>query len=239
MASDEIVLFDIPTRAPRTTWSLNTWKTRLLLAYKGLDFKTEWIKPRLEGHITPPWKEPIYTVPTVRFPDGTYIMDSRRIAEAIDERYPSPPIQLESKYYAWFEKNYSALMTDLQGVYMPLIPARLLNEASVPYWYETRSEDVGMPLDQLAKEQGGHVAWGLVEPLLKEVVGMLKENGDGPFFLGKEVSYADFWWAGFLLFVKRIGEDLWEELMRRSGGNAKAHEELLEAVRAWSERNDH
>ena len=221
-------------------------------------FQVEYpeIKPRLEGQyvflqplsspysdlplsITPPWKEPIYTVPTVRFPDGTYVMDSRRIAEAINERYPTPAIQMESKYYTWLEKNYSALMTDLQGVYMPLIPARLLNEASVPYWHETRSENVGMPLDQLAKERGGDVAWGLVEPLLKEVAGMLKENGDGPFFLGKEVSYADFWWAGFLLFVKEIGEDLWEELMRRSGENAKAHEELLEAVRPWSERNDH
>jgi glutathione S-transferase len=189
--------------------------------------------------ITPPWKEPIYTVPTVRFPDGTYIMDSRRIAEAINERYPSPPLRIESKYYTWLEKNYGRLMTDLEGVYIPNIPRRLLNEASQPFWYETRSKAVGMPLDQLEEERGGGVAWGLVEPLLKEVAGMLRENRDGPFFLGKEVSYADFWWAGFLLFVKRIGGDLWEELLRRSGEDAKAHEELLEAVKPWSERNDH
>ncbi|KAK0657927.1 hypothetical protein B0T16DRAFT_402762 [Cercophora newfieldiana] len=244
MASDPIILFDIPTREPRTTWSLNPWKTRFMFAYKGLDFKTEWveypdIKSRLEAHITPPWKQPIYTIPTVRFPDGTYLMDSKRIAEAINERYPNPPLRIESKHYTWLEKNYGRLMTDFEGVYLPNIPRRLLSEASQPYWYRTREEDVGMSLDQLEKERGGEVAWGLVEPLLKEVAGMLRENGEGPYFLGKEVSYADFWWAGFLLFVRKIGEDLWEELVRRSGEDGGAHGELLEGVKVWCERVDH
>jgi len=195
--------------------------------------------PNITTSITPPWKTPTYTVPTVRFPDNTYIMDSKRIALAINERYPSPPLQIESKYYSWLEANYGKLMTDFEGVYLPNIPRRLLSEASQPYWYRTREEAVGMSLDQLEKERGGEVGWGLVEPLLTEVAGMLRENGEGPFFLGKEVSYADFWWAGFLLFVKRIGEDLFEELLKRSGVDSAAHTELLEGVRPWSERDSY
>lgn len=245
MASEQIILFDIPTREePKATWSLNPWKTRFMLHFKGLDYKTEWveypdIKSRLEGHVAPWDGDYQYTCPTVRFPDGVHVMDSRRITEAINERYPNPPLRVRSKYYEWLEKNYGQLMTDFEPIYLPNIPRRLLSEASQKYWYATRERDQGMPLDQLEKERGGDAAWGLVEPLLKEVAVLLRENKEGPFFEGKEVTYADFWWAGFLLFVRKIGEDLWEELLRRSGEEAKAHEELLEAVKPWSERNDH
>lgn len=70
MASEQIVLFDLASRPPRSTWSLNPWKSdtppldqntqadkltaRLLLNYKGLNYRTEWleypeIQPRLQG----------------------------------------------------------------------------------------------------------------------------------------------------------------------------------------------
>jgi len=68
MASDQIVLFDLASRPPRSTWSLNPWKSnsparldhrqepvqdeltrsyhvaRLLLNYKGLNYRTEWLE---------------------------------------------------------------------------------------------------------------------------------------------------------------------------------------------------
>ena len=60
MSSGTYTLFDIPTKAPRVCWSMNTWRSesalsisderilkqdeaRLLLNYKGLDYKTEWV----------------------------------------------------------------------------------------------------------------------------------------------------------------------------------------------------
>lgn len=59
MSSGTYTLFDIPTRTPRVCWSMNTWRSksdwsnryigtqteeaRLLLNYKGLDYKTEWV----------------------------------------------------------------------------------------------------------------------------------------------------------------------------------------------------
>ncbi|KAH7153819.1 hypothetical protein DER46DRAFT_611994 [Fusarium sp. MPI-SDFR-AT-0072] len=44
MSENEITFFDIPSRSPQVCWSMNTWRTRLLLNYKGLDYKTEWLE---------------------------------------------------------------------------------------------------------------------------------------------------------------------------------------------------
>ena len=64
MASKQITLFDLRSKEPNRTWSLNPWKSehalivtengtpllivlriaRLVLNFKGLDYKTEWVK---------------------------------------------------------------------------------------------------------------------------------------------------------------------------------------------------
>ena len=63
---------------------------------------------------------------------------------------------------------------------------------------------------------------------------MLAENGDGPFVMGKEVSYADFLIVGFMRMFERIGalEGIVKVDREAFGG-------LLEACRGWMERNDH
>ena len=41
--SDEIVLYDLKNKHNKC-WSLNPWKTRLILNLKGLKYRTEWIE---------------------------------------------------------------------------------------------------------------------------------------------------------------------------------------------------
>ncbi|KAK1752655.1 hypothetical protein QBC47DRAFT_389035 [Echria macrotheca] len=238
-SSGQIVLFDLASKPPGGTWSLNPWKTRLLLNYKGLDYRTEWleypeIKPRLEGHLEPNTDGFPYTIPTVILPDGSYVMDSRAILDRITALKPTPTLPVESPAHAWLERNYGPIMTRLRGVYMPLVPRLLLNEASVGYWAATRPQAAGMPLDELERREGGDVAWNGVAPYLKEVVTMLGENPDGPFFAGREVGYADFWWGGLLLFMDRLG--VLDELVAASGEHGSRHRDLLEGLRPWSER---
>ncbi|KAK0735214.1 thioredoxin-like protein [Lasiosphaeria miniovina] len=245
MASDEIVLFDIPSKAPVESWSLNPWKTRLLLNYKGLHYRTEWlnypqVKPRLEGHVAPhaPGTHIApYTIPTIRLPDGTYIADSRAIADTISVLHPSPPLQIDSPQLEWLMANYGRLMTPFRGVYLPLVPRRLLADESVAYWYESKARVAGKSVADVERDEGGDVAFAAVEPSMKEATAMLKENPAGPFFGGEQVGYVDFFWAAFLLFVRRIGEDVWEKLLACCGGDGRVHAELLEAVKPWSERS--
>ncbi|KAF4467786.1 glutathione S-transferase [Fusarium albosuccineum] len=241
MSSDQIVFFDLPSKPPCAAWSLNPWKTRFLFNFKGLDYKTEWleypnIKPTLEAHVSANESTGTWTIPTVKFPDGTYLMDSRKIVERVEKEHPEPSVQLDSPTLAKLEQIMPRLMTPLRPIYFTTVPERILNSESVPYWHETRSKLAGMPLDQLSKEKGGQQAWDAAQPVLQEVEALLKENSDGPFFLGKTPSYADFVWAGFLIFLQRNGviEDLY-----KISGNSQLHKDLLEATAPWHKRNDH
>ncbi|KAH7001451.1 hypothetical protein EDB80DRAFT_722304 [Ilyonectria destructans] len=241
MSSDHIVLFDIPSKPPQAAWSLNPWKTRLLLSFKGLDYKTEWleypdIKPTLEPHVPANPATGTWTIPTVRFLDGTYLMDSRKIVQRIEELHPEPSIHLDSPTLAKLETIMPRLMEALRGIYFLSVPRELLSERGIEHWYKTRPQMAGMPLEQLEKERGGQFAWDAGQPIFREVEALLKENQEGPFFLGKTVSYADFVWVGFLLFMQRIGAI--DEIFKIAG-DSQLHKDILEASAPWHKRNDY
>jgi len=246
MSSDQIVFFDLASKPPNSTWSFNPWKTRLLLNYKGLDYRTEWlefpaIKPRLENLVAPHEKEPgaiaQYTVPAITLPNGTTVMDSDKIARIIAERYPSPALPVDTPRLEKVQGLVQHLMgDDLVGFLAVYIPERMLNEASVHYWHVQRPKDFGMPLRELYRAKGGLAVWTTTaRTTMRTITGMLNENSEGPLFEGKDLTYADFVWAGALLFLKRFGDDVWERTLGATG-DAKATEEFLGALRPWTER---
>ncbi len=162
---------------------------RLFLNVKGIPYETQWIEypdiaPTFKSFGIPPNAEGTpYTVPTIRIGDK-YIMDSREIADELEKQHPSPSLHLDSAILPKVQKIIIEGMGSLRGVIMPKIPHTLLNEASVPYWNETRSKRFGMPLPQFEKEQGGDEAWEKVAPAMKELGALLEVEG-GPFLLGK------------------------------------------------------
>lgn len=251
--SEPIIFYDLPSKAPCRAWSLNPWKTRLLLAFKGLDYKTEWveypdIKPKFEEHITLPQGVNLYTIPAIKFPDGKYMMNSKDIAQYLEEKSPEPSIHLDSPYIPKVIKEIATLIDhslgkSLFGIVLDRVPSRILNPASAEYWIRTRSDVVGKPLAELtAEEKGGQVLWDNAVENVGNVTRLLKENPEGPFFAGKTVTYADFYWVGFLLFFKRMGDDVFQKLIDASGdveGSENVHLKLFEACKQWSERDDH
>ncbi|KAK3341879.1 hypothetical protein B0T25DRAFT_355212 [Lasiosphaeria hispida] len=244
MASEQIVLFDLPSKAPVGPWSYNPWKARMLLNYKGLDYRTEWteypdIKPLLESHIPPNEKGTDYTIPAILLPDGTYVMDSRKILTAINERHATPHLTVDSPYLAKVEALKPQIMGKVRSAYQVAVYRRLLSDASRPHWRRTREVIGAMTAEQLARDDlEPEWRWAEAEPLLKEVTALLKENADGPFFLGRELSYVDFVWASFLLFLQTIGDDVLEAALGYTGG-AKVHWDLLEGVKPWTERRNY
>lgn len=131
------------------------------------------------------------------------------------------------------------LVPTLTGVYINKVPTRLLNDASLDHWYKTRVQRVGgVPLDRSEKEKGGQSAWDNAKPLVDEITNILKEKKGGPYFLGDEVSYADFVWAGFLMFLQRLGTYVWEKMMETMGTDAEMHVGLLNALEPWRLRDD-
>lgn len=91
-----------------------------------------------------------------------------------------------------------------------------------------------MELDEYERVHPAAGCWDKAEGAVQEVVEMLRE---GPFFLGGEVSYADFVWAGFLVFCKNLGEEeVYGEVVRRSGEGGGVHGRLLGALEPWLRR---
>ncbi|KAI1756892.1 putative glutathione S-transferase [Xylaria castorea] len=239
MANSKIVLFDIPSKDPNHAWSLNTWKTRLILNYKGLDYETEWleypeIKPRLQPHF--PDKEE-FTVPAIKLPDGTYIMDSSAIAQELEKQHPEPSIHLDEAYRQKYVGFLSSAFKSLTAVYILGVPNKLLKEVNHDYWHQTRSKFVGMPLEKFVRENEGDQVWKGAAPHLASITAMLKEN-KGPFFMGDTVSYLDFNHGGFLLMFRALGDDVWKPLLEATG-DAELHLKFLEDLKPWSERDNY
>ncbi|KAI3334115.1 putative glutathione S-transferase [Ustulina deusta] len=240
MASSKIVLFDLPSKEPIHAWSLNTWKTRLVLNYKGLDYETEWleypeIKPRLQPHF--PTNEE-FTVPTIKLPDGTYIMDSQVIAEELEKQHPSPSLHLDSPLYQKYMDQLSATFKALRPVFLLGVPNRLLKKVNHAYWHKTRSLYVDMPLEQYVQENSAEDAYKAASPHLRNMTALLKENDKGVFFLGDTISYVDFAHAGFLVMFRALGDDIFQPVLEATG-DAEVHLKFLEALKPWIERDDH
>ena len=165
-------------------------------------------------------------------------MDSRKIADAIEAGYPSPPAALESPYQARIEAVMPRVMKALQPVIYAEIPRRLLEPASIDYWYPVRGKLVGMPLDEFEAKHGGEAAYAAAEAPLRDVSAMLREHDQGPFLQGAQVCYADFVWVAFLEFLRRLGDDIFNQVLARTGAR-ELHERLVEASAPWLKRNDH
>ncbi len=171
-----------------------------------------------------------YTAPTILLPSGEYIPDSRAIATALEAAHPSPTVHLDSPFLPRLEALMRRVLRPMYPIFIPRVPKVLLSPASLPYWMETREGWFG-PLDEL--EKGADKGWVEMGEPLKEVTAMLREDGTGPLFMGKEVSYADFVWGGFLLFCQKLGDDVWERVLEGSG-DAGVHRRFLEALRPWA-----
>jgi len=174
-----------------------------------------------------------YTSPTIRLPDGTYIMESKKIALKLESLHPEPPLHLDSPVLPRVEPILHNIVTCFRPLFVPLVPRMFLNPASQAHFIPSREKGVGKSLDEFGKgaDQGVENA----KPHVKELAGVLGEHPEGPFFLGKEVSYVDFVVVGWLRMMARMGvaERIWA---LDGGSELKA---LYDASAKWLERESH
>ncbi|KAK4503951.1 hypothetical protein PRZ48_004866 [Zasmidium cellare] len=245
--SNEVVLFDLPSRGKPACWSLNPWKARLVLNYKSIPYRTQWVeypdlKPTFQSFGIPPNPTDInpnatYSSPTALLPDGRYIMDSLLIAQELEKLQPEPSLGLDTDYPARTQAIVATIQKPLAPVCIPRVPELLLNPRSQEYFYATREKRFGMPLQELAKsEKAGEVAWQGAEEGFAQLRALLKENAEGPFVMGKEPTFADFILAGFWRFVERLSKE--GDLEKRVLGLDPAFGEHRRAVQPWLERED-
>lgn len=187
-----------------------------------------------------------YSLPAIYDPGtNTYLADSLRIAEYLEQTYPpsaSSPSLFPNNTHALqiaFATAYNVTTRD-DGVADFIIPAAYtrLNAASQPYFRRTREERFGKRLEDVVPKPGSEeekAGWSK----FKEVTGILDkwyaktdvpggEEGQEvrrtPFVMGDTLSWADLVIAGYTVWLRIIwGEDSekWQDMMTWHGGRWK------------------
>ncbi|KAM5364967.1 hypothetical protein ACJA88_012809 [Fusarium oxysporum] len=162
-------------------------------------------------------------------------MDSYKIADVIEEKYPEPSVHLNNPMQDRLRASMIKFMTEMVPIYVPGVAKNIIGEKSIDFFLATRLQDVGMPLYEYG-EKHSPGAFDRAEPFAREITALLEENTSGPFLLGDVVSYADFIWAGILLFFQCLGEKEYKEVLRITG-DGDVHIKFLDGLRPWTERN--
>ena len=160
-------------------------------------------------------------------------MDSKQIAFELEKRYPLPSMHLDSPILLKVEEIHAKVFAALLGVFMPWIRRNLVTPASLPHFTARREQRWGMSFEQLEEERGGEPAWENAKPHLEDMARLLKENSEGPFFMGSTVSYADFLFVTTLKSFQRAHPPIFE----RAVGHDDAFRKLFQACERWMERD--
>ncbi|KAF7354189.1 Glutathione S-transferase-like protein ustS [Mycena venus] len=225
--SNAIIFYDIPSTLPHKAWSANTWKARLALNYKGIPYNTVWLEyPEIEplskklGALptrNKPDGSPLYTLPLIHdLSTGTVLSDSDKIAVYLDATYPDTPRLMPTgtvgMHFA-FEDAVLALLFPLWR-YLNTPTHAILNPASEAYFRTVQEATFGMKVEEMnpigdvdARE------WQKVKDSFGRMDSWIRANGQGiKYFMGDSHCYADLWLSAYLVSVKLVLPEKWEEM---------------------------
>ncbi|KIJ39884.1 hypothetical protein M422DRAFT_257200 [Sphaerobolus stellatus SS14] len=255
----KITFFDLPSVCKPQAWSPNTWKARFVLNYKRIPYKTVWVSyPDIEetllklggeGKATSTSRDnpskPLYTLPAIldeSGPEPVLIIDSLKIAEYLDEKFPERPVipkkgkALEYAFEGFFGKTLGS------SLLRPLLPfaADIQDEKGKPYFKNTREKWFGMKLEEFSPEGSVRDAqWKELEKAYDKVAAVLDKNGPGVDFVagGPEPTRADFILASFFIWIKSVAPEEWKKRGVEQWANGR-WARLLKRTEEWQTVDD-
>ncbi|KAJ2958003.1 hypothetical protein NQZ79_g6369 [Umbelopsis isabellina] len=224
-----ITLYDLKrTRQPedRETWSCNTWKTRILLNIKGLDYKTVYLHfleiPDVITKLKPDCSMP--TVPTITDEDGEAIQDSAAIARYIEEKHPEPILFKGGATLHFFVDDWAMKNLALPIYHIILLKMHSeLDDEAQAYVRETREKWFKMTLEEYAGDREEHIK--AINEQLTLVTKTLSKND---YMMGDHVGYADIALASVLVMLEKIEPDVLNDCILKHEGN--------ESIASWWKR---
>ncbi|KAG9043048.1 hypothetical protein FS837_010101 [Tulasnella sp. UAMH 9824] len=202
-----IILYDIPSKLESKAWSVNMWKTRLLLNYRGLGIEPSGLNPDGSGR-------PYYTCPSIIDPTApklTTVTESTAIAQYLEDAYPDvqPRVFPEGTREAQLEfiKDISAIIYwPAIKLFLPQAPKIILDPRGSEYFEQSRALYFGRPLQGIcpAGSEERKEAWEELKAVLDKIAEIYDKNpeGDGEYFTGSAISYVDIWLATFFVWSK-------------------------------------
>lgn len=210
-------------------------ESRYSLNYKGIPYKTEWVEyPDIEDlckKIGAPAIDkkadgrPHYTLPVIFDPStGLAITDSFLIAQYLDKQYPDTPKLLPQGTEVLQHAFFAAMRPNMDAIWQFSLPKTnsLLNSKSEVYFRRTREKMFGKALEDLFPEgEGREVQWARLRDGYGVIDGWFRYATEGPYVMGKTVTFTDFVLAGYLVWMRTIfGEDSpeWTDIASWHGG---------------------
>lgn len=176
-----------------------------------------------------------YTVPTIyHIATNTFTMDSIAIAKFLESTYTSPPLPLTSELGRKIEAKARAVVGP--AFYTSLVPREynILSPRAQEYFRRTREEALGHPIEDLISGRKEEEAWEAIEGDARAAGELMRTNkAEGPFVLGTQPSFTDFFIAGALENSRVVHERVFERCMQFPG-----YKEVYEACEPWMEKKD-
>ncbi|KAL1729317.1 hypothetical protein EV714DRAFT_284987 [Schizophyllum commune] len=208
------LLYDMATKVG--PYSLNTWRTRYALNFKGLPFTTVWlelcdVERELSAAGAPPsgtWPDgrPQYTI--ARYLDETY-PDHRTL-------FPHGTVGLQHAFVGEFINKvvFPSFPIALEGCYA------VMPERTQVYFRETREKMFGKTLEEIWGDKAAvEKGWMDVKKGLDWLEGILQENGDDNLFLlGDTPVEADLAIASMFQWIIKASTQVWNDLKVLNGG---------------------
>ncbi|EAU87839.1 hypothetical protein CC1G_01486 [Coprinopsis cinerea okayama7 len=244
-----ITLYDLASNLSPQAWSPNTWKTRLNLNVAGLPYKTIYIEYpdiaelyrelKIEGKYKLPDGTSKCTLPVI-YDDATglAVADSFDIAMYLDKHYPSSqrtiPRGAETLHAAFADAITQTMLPLKTFTYPPTMA--ILNDRSREWFAQNRlmshfgTSDLGKINGDLVGEEGKK-AWTKVVVALHTIEGWLRRNDDGPYVMGKHLSFADLALVAFFNWCRTVWgaqSQMWSNLIGGHNGRFARYLALFE-----------
>ncbi|KAL2670368.1 hypothetical protein Neosp_014835 [[Neocosmospora] mangrovei] len=240
----EIVLYDLAC-TKNTCFSPVVWRIRLMLNYKRIPYRTIFlefpdIEPTLKGlglapHDSGSGSKHKYTVPAIQHVStNTYIMDSPDIAAFLESTYPDPPLPLTSELGREIETKARSAVGPAFGASVMPREIHILSPRAQEYFRSTRESSLGRRLEDLLDVKKEEQAWAAVADKMRAVGElMLTHKVDGPFVLGAQPSYTDFFIAGSLQSARVVDEVVFQRCIKYPG-----YHNIYEACLPYMQKKD-
>ncbi|KAJ5911659.1 uncharacterized protein N7473_000962 [Penicillium subrubescens] len=231
----EIVLYDLAC-TKNVCFSPVVWRIRLLLNYKQIPYKTIFLEfPDIEPTLKALGIESQskYTVPAIHHvPSNTYMMDSTPIAQFIESTYLDRPVPLTSELGREIETKARAVVgPTFRNSVMPR-EANILSPLSQEYFRRACEATLGHPLEDLLEREEN--SWNSLADGIRAVGELMQTNkADGPFVLGAQPSYTDFFIAGSLQSARMVDEGVFQRNIKFPG-----YWEIYEACLPYMDKRD-
>jgi hypothetical protein len=112
-------------------------------------------------------------------------MKSENIIGGIEKRFPEPSLHINSPYHSQAIKAVQESLLPGAADILPRVPGSLLNPPSAEYFERTRPKRWDCStLKEVIEQKGGDPAWKAAEPGYQKMVELLKQNPEGPYFMG-------------------------------------------------------